>query len=197
MPSRGPGARPVCAFGRGSAGQERLRDRSAGQELLHGRFPASCAAWPVGAVAAVVRVDDGSLARGDQRVLGDELAGHGLVDAHPPVAGQPNWTGAPIRRFGIEYRAEPNRTQDSLSTLRKLARSNRTTGAATAARRAGHVQVEALDRDRADLRVLHGVDLRAPHHGGGVRGRQVAERFLKDHQIRLGAADEMLHDLCR
>ena len=67
--------------GRGGAGQERRRDLAEGQELLLGRGPGPRRpAWLVRPGRPVVLVGDAGLARRDQRVLGDDLAGERLED---------------------------------------------------------------------------------------------------------------------
>ena len=52
--------------------------------------------------AAVVLVDDAGLTRGDQRVVGDDLAGERLEHLHPAVGDAITSTLVPISRLGTE-----------------------------------------------------------------------------------------------
>jgi hypothetical protein len=66
----------------------------------------------------VVHVEDAGLAWRDKPMLGGDLAGARLEHAHPRSAIDSS-TAAPISRFAHRVAgAEPNRTRDSLSTLR-------------------------------------------------------------------------------
>jgi hypothetical protein len=80
-----------------------------------------------------------------------------------------------------EYRAEPNRTHDSLSTLRVSCRPILARSDGSAASSSCSMTSRSADTAQ-DLAVHDAVDLGAPGRGRRVPRWQVTERHLRDHQ---------------
>jgi hypothetical protein len=107
-------------------------------------------------------------------------------------------TVVPMSRLGTEYRADPNRTQDSLPGLA----AGRPCADLRPQRRQLTEQLalvlQPARRHGADLRVHRGVDLGAPRSRRPVRRQQVTDHRRGGHdQVPFGIADQVLHDLFR
>ena len=178
--------------GCGGTGDERLGDRpERAERLLRGGPGPHGPPWR-GPRPAVVVIEHRGLARRDQDVLGDDLAGTGHDHQQPPVIGahphlgadQPHW-------HRVAGRPEPDARQPV-----DLA-GHQPPGAGPQRRQRGEqlpLDDQPLGRHRADLTVDHAVDLGAPRRGLGIGRGQVTERRLRHHQVALGIADQVLHD---
>ena len=143
--------------GRGGPDQERLRDRSEGQEVLLrlGSGP-GCPARPVRPWTAVVVVDDAGLTRRDQPVLGQHFPGDRLDHGdHRRRGGDGDLVADQPARHRVAGRAEPD-------TRQPVDLPGDRPGA----------QLEPQRRQRAEQRLLDGQPLgREPHrspNGGRV-----------------------------
>ena len=182
--------------GRGRAGDEHLGGRAQRAELLLRRGPGPHRPRRRGGPrAAVVLIADRGPAGRDQDMLGNDLPGAGHDDQQPPVIGaHPDSLADQPDGHGVAGRGEPHARQAV-----HLAGDLPPGAGPQRRQRAGQFPLDdqPLGRHRADLAVHRAVDLRAPRHGGSVRGRQVPERRLRHYQVALGIAGQVLHDPLR
>ena len=183
--------------GPGSPDQERLRNRSEGEEILLrlGSRP-GCPARPVRPGRAVVVIDDAGLTRRDQPMLGQHLPADRLDHGdHRRRGGEGDLVADQPTGHRVASRSEPDTRQPvDLPGDRPGAQLE-----SQRRQRAEHrlFDGQPLSRHRIDLRMSDRVDLGAPHGCRLVGRSMIIEGLLRDHQVSLGIADQMLHHALR
>ena len=180
---------------RRGAGDERLGDRPERAELLLCRSLGPDRPPRCGPRVAVVLITHRRLTRRDERVLGGDVPGSGHDDQQPTVIGAQAYLLADQPdRHGVAGRAEPHTRQPV-----HLPHHQPPGGRPQRRHRAQQLPLDdqPLCRDCGDLTVNGGVDLGAPRRRRSIRCREVPEWCLRDHQVGLGIADQVLHDPLR
>jgi hypothetical protein len=138
-------------------------------------------------------IEHAGLARRGQDVAGHDLPGRGIGHQQPPAGlGHGDALADQPGRHRIAGRPEP----DAGEPVYFPGHRGLADGRAQRRQRGQQVPLglDPLGGDRADLRVRDAVHLRAPLAGRDIGRSHIGERGLRDDQVPLGVADQVLHD---